>query len=432
MRNLKITKNPFLLFLPFLILYIIIVLIFPTNGNFGDENRYLMFAHHILNGYYSPPPPNIDLGNVPGFPLILALFVGLHLPLISITILNAFLFYFSIILLFKSLRLLVPFKIAFVVSLFWALFFNLYEYLPIIYTESLTAFLVTLLIFYSLKAFNSGQKKYLIFAGLSLGYLALTKAIFGYVMMFLFVSLFLLWIAKRKSVNYRKGMVILLFAFVVTLPYLIYSYHLTGKFFYWGSNGGNNLYWMSTPFQGEYGNWIEYPFTANQKRITGSKKILQENHEKDFIDVLKYPGVKKDEELKKLAIINIRSHPIKFLENCFSNAGRIVFNYPFSYQLEKPSKLFRLPLNGIIIVLSLFCLIATFLNWRKILFPVRFLLFFTFLYLGGSILGSAETRMFTMIVPVLLVWISYILDRTVKINFKLKEEQVNSLDHLKN
>jgi len=40
--------------------------------------------------------------------------------------------------------------------------------------------------------------------------------------------------------------------------------------------------------------------------------------------------------------------------------------------------------------------------------------------------------MFTMIVPVLLVWIAYILDRTVKINFKLKEEQVNSLDHLKN
>ncbi len=421
MRLFKITKNPFLFFLPFLIVYILIIFAFPTNGKFGDENRYLMFAHNILDGFYSPPPPNIDLGNVPGYPLILTPFIALQLPLICITLLNAFFYYFSIIFLFKSLQRVVCFKIAFIVSLFWALFFNLYQYLPIIYTETFTAFLVTLLIYFSLKAFDSKGKKNILLAGFFLGYLALTKAIFGYVIMFLFVPLFLLWIGKRKSLNYRKAAFIVLFGFVVTLPYLMYSYHLSGKMFYWGTNGGNNLYWMSTPYNDEYGNWIGYPPIPSERRIAGSENIIKEHHEEDFDEVLKLRGVKKDEEFKKLAINNIKSHPLKFLENCFSNTGRILFNYPFSYHPEKPSKLLRLPMNGIIMVLSLFCLIPTFLNWRKILFPVRFLLFFTLLYFGGSVLGSAETRMFSMVVPVLLLWIAYILQNTIKINLKLKD-----------
>ena len=87
MINKKKEINPFLIFLPFLLLYTLIALIFPTNGTFGDESRYLMLANHLLNGFYSPPPPNIDLGNGPGYPIILIPFIALHLPLISVTIL---------------------------------------------------------------------------------------------------------------------------------------------------------------------------------------------------------------------------------------------------------------------------------------------------------------------------------------------------------
>ena len=79
--------------------------------------------------------------------------------------------------------------------------------------------------------------------------------------------------------------------------------------------------------------------------------------------------------------------------------------------------LLRLPLNGINVVLLLFCIIPTFKNWKKIIFSIRFMLFFALLYLGGSIFASAETRMFTVIVPILLFWIAYIIQKTVKINF---------------
>ncbi|MGH2563534.1 MAG: hypothetical protein ACRDE5_03410, partial [Ginsengibacter sp.] len=89
MKNIKVTKNPWLLFAPFLALYIIVVLIFHKPGTFGDEGRYLMFANHLIHGFYSPLPPNIDLGNGPGYPLILTPFVALQVPLICITLLNA-------------------------------------------------------------------------------------------------------------------------------------------------------------------------------------------------------------------------------------------------------------------------------------------------------------------------------------------------------
>jgi hypothetical protein len=51
---------------------------------------------------------------------------------------------------------------------------------------------------------------------------------------------------------------------------------------------------------------------------------------------------------------------------------------------------------------------------------MRFFAFFVLIYLGGSLFGSAETRMFTIIVPVLLFWIGYIFEKkfTVKLKFE--------------
>lgn len=416
---IKKIGNPFLLFLPFLILYVTLVLIFPTNGTFGDEGKYLKLANNILHGFYSPPSPDINLGNGPGYSILLIPFIALHLPLICITILNAILYYLSIIFLFKSLKIAGSFKSAFIFSFLWACYFNLYEYLHIIYTETFTIFLITLIIFSSLKAFNSEtEKKYIFLTGFLIGYLALTKLIFGYVMMFLLLGVAILWVFSKYSHNYKRSIFILLISLLTTSPYLAYTFHLTGRVFYWGSNGGNNLYWMTTPYKGEYGNWIEYPTTIKKNRIPGSGKIIQLHHKNDFDEILRYEGVKRDDVYKKIAINNIKSYPVKFIENCTSNIGRILFNFPYSYKLEKPGTLLRLPFNGIIVIMILLCLIPTFINWRKILFPIRFLLLFTLLYLCGSILGSAETRMFTMIVPILLFWIAYILQKTIKIKVR--------------
>ena len=430
MKNIKMTRNPFLLFLPFLILFITIALIFPTHGNDNDEARYLMFAQNMLHGFYSPPAPNIDLGNSPGYSIILMPFIALSLPLISITILNAFFYYLSIVFLFKTLEQLVSFRIALIFSLFWGFYYNGYQNVYLIISETFTSFLVCFFIFNLFRALatkNRGKTKiYIYLSGLTIGYIILTKVIFGYVVLLMLVASFFLWILNRSSDYYKKGLFILFIGMATTIPYLAYTYHLTGKIFYWSSFSGENLYWMASPYEGEYGSWIKYPADSQSKTtfFAGGKELIELHHEKDFEEIAKYRGMKRDDVLMRISIENIKSHPVKYIQNCISNAGRILFNYPYTYTLEKSTTLLRMPLTGIIVVLGLFCIFPTLKNWRKINYPLRFLLFFILLYLGASVFACAETRMFTVAVPILLLWISYILQKTITIKIKLDNESV--------
>jgi len=194
---------------------------------------------------------------------------------------------------------------------------------------------------------------------------------------------------------------------------------------------------MSTPYENEYGDWFENltpranfnPMVnrifvkSNPERLklvteedSGRRmNPLLRNHGEYFSIFDSLSGIPQDDAFKKAAINNIKAHPKKYAENIMSNMGRMLFSFPFSYTLQKPRTLLRLPMNGILAVLALFCLIPTFLNWRRIPISVQFMLIFTIFYLQLSLLLSAETRMFTVIVPVLLVWIAYILDKTIRI-----------------
>lgn len=441
-KNYKFNKNPFILFLPFFILYIIIIIIFANDANFGDEIRYITYAKNLIHGFYSSPFPHIDLGNGPGYPLIITPLVAFNAPLILIKLMNAFFLYFSIIFLFKALQQILPYKFSLVFSIIWALYPNNFELIMYTLPEVFTPSLIAILIFAMMKAFKSDETKntwrYLFLAGCTFGYIILTKPVFGYVMIVLLLSMSILWIFNTKSLNYKKTIAVILVAFIVNIPYLAYTYHLTGKLFYWSSFGGNNLYWMSTPYPEEYGSYYKFPFTDSPERIPGSKNQIQLNHQKDFEKLLENPkvreaniingqvqeglnyGITQDELLKKIAIQNIKSHPLKFIQNCISNAGRMIFNYPASYVLQKPSTLKRLPINGTLVVLVLFCLVPTLINWKKLFFPIRFLLFLSLIYFGGSLLGTAEPRMFTVIVPILLLWIALILSKTVKVKLRFK------------
>lgn len=429
-------KNPFILFLPFLVIYILIVLIFSNTQLTGDEDRYLMYAENLTKGFYSPPAPGIDLGNGPGYSLIITPLIALNLPLIFIKLLNAVFYYLSVVLLFKSLEKFSSFRLSAIVTLFWAIYPMSFEKMTSVLPEALAASLIPLILFFTINAFkhtdHKKARKHILFAGIAIGYLALVKPIFGYVIMAMITGTFVLFLIKRRNINYRKSLVLIIVAFLTTTPYLAYTYRLTGKMFYWSSFGGNNLYWMSSPDKEEYGDWMPFPPSSlDLYRIAGGDSLIILRHQKDFDALLENKkvreanirdggmipnltnGVAQDDLLKEIAIQNIKAHPIKFLQNIISNIGRMVFNYPNSYTLQKPSMLSRLPVNGILVVISLFSLIPTFLNWRKIMYPVRFLLVFSMIYFGGSSLGSADPRMFTVIVPVLLVWMAYILPKSI-------------------
>ena len=373
MKKTNILKNPYLLFSPFLIAFIIYVFIQPTNGTFGDEPRYLLYAQNLNHGFYSPPDWNVWLINGPGYPILLMPFLALRLPLISMTIINAFFYYFSIILIYKSLKELVSHNLTLLFSLAWASYLVAYQSIPLIHTETLTYLLITILIYLIIITFKYSKKdlsnKHIILSGFILGYIVLTKMIFGYVLLLMFSGCFILWILNRNNLNYRRGIIITIVAILTTTPYLLYTYNLTGRIFYWGM-GSDSLYWMTTPNEEEYGDWTEGirqnpKFMANYN-IYGADSLLRKNHQRDYDEINKFIGIDRDDVYKKLAIRNIKAHPLKYAENIVYNVGRLIFHYPFSQAIQKPKTLLIFPINGILLTLMLFSLLPTIINWRKI------------------------------------------------------------------
>ena len=428
--KIKLPQNPWILFLPFLAFYIVFVLMFPTTGHQGDEERYLLFAKNLVNGFYSPPAPDINLTNGPGWPIVLMPFIALGLPLITITIANAFFYYVSTIYLYKALKETVSYNLTVLFSMLWACYYVAFQNMPFTHTETITYLLVSVLIYSMVKAFKPGTikevRKYLLMAGFMIGYIVLTKVAFGFVLIFMLAGTILLWLTNRNALNYKKGLFIMLMGFATVLPYMVYVYSITGRVLYWSTTAGSTLYWSSTPYKDEYGDWKlelkQNPVDMGNYNIPGSGDSLVAHHQEDYNEIYKYKGVEQDDVWKAKAFENIRKHPGKYLQNCLYNIGRLVFHYPFSMAVQRPKVLLVFPANGIILTMMLFCMIPTFINWRRISYHVRFLLFFTVLYLGASTLVTAYVRMFTIIVPILLFWFAYIFQETVKVNLRFSKK----------
>ena len=153
----KIIQNPWLLFLPFLLLYIMAVCLMHKNSFEGDEGRYYEYAQNLLHGFYSPKG-GIYLWNGPGYPIVLMPLVVMHLPVICLVILNAIFQYFSVVVLFKTLSIFVSRNKALAFSLFWACYYIVFKEMGRVNTEPLTILLIALFQ-YSMVLFFTDQQK---------------------------------------------------------------------------------------------------------------------------------------------------------------------------------------------------------------------------------------------------------------------------------
>lgn len=232
-------ESPFLFFSIFLILYIILIIIFATDVYFGDEPRYLTFAENLTRGFYSPPPPEINIKNGPGYPIVLTPFSALNLPLLCFKLLNAIFLYLAVVFFYKTLLFYVKQKTAKLFAVLFGLYFPLFQPLTHVVTEIFTVFLVTLFVYFFCIFFQGENTRFVEFIvpAFLLGYLALTKIIFGYVISAGIIFFILLsFIKKYKKIRMTALIFILALSFCV--PYLIYTYRLTGKVFCWGQRGG--------------------------------------------------------------------------------------------------------------------------------------------------------------------------------------------------
>lgn len=413
------SANPFLIYLPFLFVYFLVVLVVHSDVMEGDEGRYYFFAENLLRGFYSPPPPNINLWNGPGYPIILMPFVALDLPVISITLLNAIFHYLSIVLLFLSLKRYISFRSSFLLTLIWGCYYLAYKEMTLIYTESFTTFLVTLIIFSIAK--REPKSKDILTGGITFGFLVLTKIIFGYVLLVLLAaSAVHYFFLKNFTVKHFTFLFII--AFALNVPYLLYTYSLTGKLFYWGNSGGMSLYWMSSPHKHEYGDWNTTDFDTYcfDPSLPCNAQMFAKNHTADIEYVLSLPPAEQDDAYKKIALTNIKENPLKYLKNCYANIIRMFFNIPESYTYPREMSLLRIPPNSILLTFMLIACGLTFIKWRHFPANVQYLVGILVLYLGASTLVSATHRQLNVVVPLIIFWIAYTLKKSVVVRPSLR------------
>jgi hypothetical protein len=221
--------------LTFIPVYSLVCFFLAPESPIGDEGRYLQFADNLLSGFYSPEYPDVDLWNGPGYPIFLAFLKLMNPSLTAIRLANCLLMYFALILAYQSLIKYVTPKVAFPVTVFLGVYYPIFEMLPRILTECMAWFLVSLVCYtylhsFSVKGFRS--KLYGFFCSLSIAFLAMTKVIFGYViLLMIFTSLTFALLKPYRNYAIRSA-VIYLVAILLCLPWLSYTHRLTGIYFY--------------------------------------------------------------------------------------------------------------------------------------------------------------------------------------------------------
>jgi hypothetical protein len=235
----------------------------------------------------------------------------------------------------------------------------------------------------------------------------MTKVIFGYVIfIMLFVSLFMFLLPDFHS-SAKKSTLIFLMSFIFCLPWLIYTYSLTNKVFYWTNSGSMALYTMSTPYANELGDW------------KSSDELLLNSNHKVFIDsISKLTSLERDKAYKAAAIKNIKNHPGKYFHNWIANVGRLLFSYPFSNAGQTIKSYFTIIPNMFVVVLLILIFPVCIIQYKKFPEELILLLLFILIYLFGSTLISAYRRMFYITMPFWILLISYVFNNLISIKIK--------------
>jgi hypothetical protein len=403
-----------------LVVYLAIVLI-GSSPKFkdGDERGYAAYAMRIAR--VSSPTEDLEqwwgTQNTrywwgPGYPLVLAPIALLGGPWLAAKLLNAFflagaLAYIGAVVNWYNSGGAVWLA----VTLCLGFYPPLMRELPALNSECLTVLLVCGFMFHFCALFQETRRfrLHLLVASLYLAYLALTEIFFGYVIAAIAVLLLVrgLW-QRTRSVRLPLG--VFLLALLWCAPYLFYMYSVTGKVFYWGTSVGTALYWISTPYAGEYGSW----YSSNQVR----DRPELAPHKEFFANLESLNDVERDDAFKKQAIYNILNHPKEYARNLAANVGRVLFSYPFSFTAQSLTTYFYLAPNMFIVVLFVLSLIPAALRPHAMPFELWFLLAFALIALGGSMLVSGFERPLMPLVPVLSVWAGLVSVRALRIELR--------------
>ena len=413
---------------PIFILFVVNIFFFGKNIPLSDGIRYWKTASDILNGFQNTSViESWLLLNGPLYPFILALFKCIGFSVKASIFLNAIFLYVAYTYFFKSADLFLDSKKALILTYVLVLIDPfLFYWGAKLYSESLSILWVCLLIYLLTKYYNSPSKKLFYWASLIFCLLALTRVIFAYVILIFIPLGFLSYYIFKKEI-FKSISQIGCYGILFLVPYLIFTYSITNKVFYLSGNGGSLLYWTSSPYKSDMGEWhtmqINHDhFAARYNSFSGLDSIylrkvnqviineINSNHY-DFAKSLSKSKnlVEYDDALKAKAIENIKNHPTSFLSNWILNTGRLLIGIPHAIYHKPPFSPIFILLNTLKSSFVLcFLLLAILLFIKNFSFEqsnLIWMLLLLVIYLSGqSILAVQSQRFLLPIYPLIFLF----------------------------
>ena len=377
----------------------------------GDESGYLRLANNLSHGRYLVGRPDQvasaghypDLWFGPGLPIVLVPFVALGVPLAVTRLLGPLFVFLAAVVLFRVLRFHVSERAAVAGALVFGLYVPFYTVLQHLHSETLALLLVALAMYGTSRYLEEGRALQLALAGLALGWLALTRVAYGWVLIVLLILSAVWWLASRRDAA-RRLAAICAAALVVTVPWLAYTYSVTDKPLFWGASGGLSLYWAASPYAGELGDWHQ------AREVFVDPRLVE--HRAFFRSLRGRPLADQDEELIRAGLDNIRAHPAKYARNVLANVSRMWFDFPYSFQQQRLRPLAFVVPNAFLLV-GLVCAVALLARRRTSQLPVEatgFLAFAATAFVLHALL-AAYPRMLFVLVPVLIWFVVLVLSR---------------------
>ena len=309
---------------PLLVLYAVVCAAAqPGPDPVRDEPALLPAAARMLDGQLVPGGSVLDprayLWHGPGLVAVLAPLVALDLPVSAIRFMEPVLLACAALLFHRLLRVRLPPRPA----LAWTYAFGLYvpflSVVPQVHKEPLSILLVVAGMLALTRALEGGRWPFVAGAGLALAALTMVRLEYGWVTIVLLAAA-LACAARRPSATTRRLVAVAAVAVVACVPWLTFTYHLTGQPLYWGTSSGLSLFWMSPTVPGETGQWHEPRDVPRDPALAALRPL--------FLRLEEVDPVRSDRLLRQQAIENIRARPAQYARNLVANASRLVFSAP--------------------------------------------------------------------------------------------------------
>ena len=428
--------NPWGISLPLFLLFLLDVFLLGKNVPLSDGIRYWITASDILDGFRTTPVlEGYLLYNGPFYPLLLSFFKWIGFSVKACIYLNAIFLYVGFTFFLKTIIPLVGLKKGILATYLLAMIDPfLFYWGAKLYSEPLAILFICLILYHSVSYFKEATSKRVLGIAVLITLLILTRVIFAYVILVITVVGFVGYFIFKNNF-YKKITKLGAFTMLFCLPYLAFTYSVTHKIFYWSGNGGALLYWTSSPYEADMGEWHTFKinhdhFAARYNSFSGLDSLylrnvndiiidkINSNH-LDFAKSLEGKNIlESDDALKLKAIENIKDHPLKFIKNWTLNTGRFLVGIPHAMYHKPPfSPLFTLlnTMKSAFLLCFLLIGIILFLRGSVIGNPFLFwVLLLLVVYLGGqSILAVQSQRFLLPIYPLIIFFITVVLNNSI-------------------